>query len=395
MNYQDLKNPDLVETVRRFEGYRERIEQAFAQARGGRVQDAEDPARLKSFAARERMHRRAEARAGARAILAPGVGQERLLGAGNDILSIEFLEAGLIASSAVGMLTVQGMDFGTGFLIGNGLLMTNHHVIGSADQAQGSELELNREDNRIGIAKQAETFDLVPERFFMTDRDHDFTIVAVAERSSMGRPLSEFGYHPIIAQEGKIRIGDPVNIVQHPGGGMKSVVLHDSRFLYLENGGEVDCYCWYTSDTQPGSSGAPVFNNRWEVVALHHKSIPKTNDQGELVDRQGRPIPKRRGEDELASAVWVANEGIRASRLARAIATLPIAPEHEDERQRLLALWGQGKVRVPDLESGRETPLERQPYPETQASAAMPPSGAVAAGGLPIVITIRIGAEGA
>ena len=26
----------------------------------------------------------------------------------------------------------------------------------------------------------------------------------------------------------------------------------------------------YLADTLPGSSGSPVLNNRWEVVALHH-----------------------------------------------------------------------------------------------------------------------------
>lgn len=375
MRVQDLKDPGLAASVGRFQAHRERIETAFENARSGRIQDAEEGARLSKFAARERMHQRAEARAGVRAILAPpGLGQERVLGAGNDILSIEFLEAGLIASEAVGMLTVEGMDFGTGFLIGNGMVMTNHHVVATPDQAAGSELELDREDNRIGSAKPSETFDLDPGRFFMTDEALDFTIVAVAERSRAGRPLAQFGYHPLIAQEGKIRIGDPVNIIQHPSGGMKSVVLHDSRFLFLENGGELDPYCWYTSDTQPGSSGSPVFNNRWEVVALHHRSIPKTNDKGELVDLQGRPIPRVRGQDEPAAAVWIANEGIRASRLVKAIESAQIAPEYVPERNTLLDLWAQNKIRGQGAEAGR-----RDPSGSSAAPPKAPASGAESA----------------
>ena len=29
----------------------------------------------------------------------------------------------------------------------------------------------------------------------------------------------------------------------------------------------------YSADTEPGSSGSPVFNDQWEVVALHHASV--------------------------------------------------------------------------------------------------------------------------
>ncbi len=397
MRYNEMKDVETVESVRRYLEHRTTILEAFNNARTGRLKEAEDPVRLSKFAERERMHRRAEARTGARAILTPATGQERLLGVGNDILSIEFLEAGLIASSAVGMLTVQGMDHGTGFLIGNGLVMTNHHVIAAPDQAEGSELELDREDNRIGPAKGSETFDLEPGRFFLTDKALDFTIVAVAEHSRLGRCIADFGFHPIIAQEGKIRIGDPVNIIQHPNGGMKSVVVHDSRFLYLENGGELDPYCWYSSDTQPGSSGSPVFNNRWEVVALHHRAIPKTNDKGELVDHQGRLVPRGRAEAEPSGTVWVANEGIRASRLAHAIAELPLSPDQEEERGKLLDLWAKAKVRVPG--QGLEQTTAAQPLPEaTSAEAATAsertgPAAEASALGLPIMITIRIGRE--
>ncbi len=30
----------------------------------------------------------------------------------------------------------------------------------------------------------------------------------------------------------------------------------------------------YTTDTEPGSSGSPCFNQNWELVALHHSGDP-------------------------------------------------------------------------------------------------------------------------
>jgi len=56
-----------------------------------------------------------------------------------------------------------------------------------------------------------------------------------------------------------------VNIVQHPQGRRKEVSLHDNKVGYV-----YDKVIRYSADTEPGSSGSPVFNNQWELVALHH-----------------------------------------------------------------------------------------------------------------------------
>ena len=34
---------------------------------------------------------------------------------------------------------------------------------------------------------------------------------------------------------------------------------------------------FYQTDTKPGSSGSPVFNKDWKVVALHHKGQTMEN----------------------------------------------------------------------------------------------------------------------
>lgn len=59
--------------------------------------------------------------------------------------------------------------------------------------------------------------------------------------------------------------GERVNIIQHPRGRLKELSLHDNKVTYV-----YDKVIRYTTDTEPGSSGSPVFNNQWDLVALHH-----------------------------------------------------------------------------------------------------------------------------
>jgi endonuclease G, mitochondrial len=392
----DLKDPGMQASIDRYRQHQAKITKALDPATLGQPEKLELPERIEQFAARERRIIRDEMRQGVRGVKALNVGEERALGETNDLLSIEFFEQGLIAARAVGMLTVAGSEFGTGFLVGRRILMTNHHVIRDPESAESCELELDREDNRFGEAKQSEVFDLEPKRFFLTQPGLDFTLVAVSAQSHNGRPIDAFGFHPIIAQQGKIRISDPVNIVSHPKGGMKCVVVHDSRLLYLEDGGAIDDYCWYSSDTEEGSSGAPVFNNRWEVVALHHRSIPKTNAKGQYVDRNGRAIAKDKADD--SNLVWIANEGIRASRLVRAIESAPLDPGYETERGGLLDLWSSAKSGSVGVERFSAADSERQPQhgkppPADRIAVDIGHAAESAPGGLPIVITIRIGRE--
>lgn len=90
--------------------------------------------------------------------------------------------------------------------------------------------------------------------------------------------------------------------------------MHDSCLLYLDDQNQdMEKYCLYSSDTEEGSSGSPVFNNRWEVVALHHKAVPKTDKKGNFVDVNDHQIL------DIKDKVYIANEGVRVSRLVKAI----------------------------------------------------------------------------
>jgi len=307
---------------------------------------AESKSRLREFARRQEILLDEEAKFSAiKNQINPDdgaeLGLERKIGKTDDKLSVEFFEAGLLAAKSVGRFNIIfGSSFGTGFHIGHQVVITNHHVFSDPSLAGSSEFELNVEENKLGKAKKILSYSLDPGRFFLTNKKLDFTLIAVSDPIGNNPPIDNFGWHVLLNVQGKIRVGDPVNIIQHPDGKEKAIVVHNSHFLHLENDTNSEQYCWYSGDTEEGSSGAPVFNNRWEVVALHHKAVPKTNRNGDIVDRNGRAMSKTRMEENPEEIAWVANEGIRASRLVQAIKGASISdPAQSKIRDELITLW--------------------------------------------------------
>ena len=262
---------------------------------------------------------------------------ERQIGLTRDLLSIEFFEQGLDAARSVGRIVTLGRASGTGFLVSPELVMTNQHVLRSRSEAEGSTLELDFEANRFGVPKTTQSFRLRPARFFLADAGLDFALCAIDPTSAQGMALAAYGFRPLIGKEGKIAIGEPVNIVQHPRGLEKQIVIRNNRLVDLPDAPAMDAFFHYEADTDRGSSGSPVFNDQWEVVALHHSGVPKTNAKGQLVDDRGRVITE---QGDSGRIVWVANEGIRVSRLVAHIRTRELTDRAAEAlRRSTLDLW--------------------------------------------------------
>lgn len=267
--------------------------------------------------------------------LTPGLGQEAHIGEKNNILSGEFLEIGILTARSVCRIS-QGLKTGTGFLVGNGVVVTNHHVIKNEEEAKSSLFEFLFDDNSIGTPRSTETYVANTDHFFWADEDLDICFLGLQGVTD----INIFGWLPLLREEGKALIGDPTNIIQHPAGEKKRIVVHDSTFTLVDNGTDADAFCWYTGDTNKGSSGAPVLNNRWEVLAVHHKAIPDTDVNGHVLDVNGKKIAKDRFEENDAQVRWLANEGIRVSRIVAKLEAQDFDnAQHALVRDDLLALW--------------------------------------------------------
>jgi endonuclease G len=345
---------EVLERLRRVEGKIAATQAAIAEGRPG----ADSATRLEWFNVREKARRQAElARAdGDRVALERTV--EAIVG-DNDILLLGFLAAGLLAARSVGR--VRGLKTGTGFLVSPTMFMTNNHVLPTADLAAVHYIDFEEFDV-LGEHSATTVCALDPERFFFTERMLDVTLVALEDSAKVREEIEPLGWHPMVRQQGKTRVGDPVNIIQHPGGRTKSIVLHNSNLTHLVNEVKgLDPFCWYTSDTEPGSSGSPVFNNRWEVVAVHHRSIPATNEAGEIIDAAGSPIERSRFLTDPAAALFHANEGTRTSRIVKALqAWRPASSRVGELRDDLLSLWSSARLRNTGQEAAREAARRRR-----------------------------------
>ena len=176
-----------------------------------------------------------------------------------DFLPARFLVDGAKQSEAVCRIVIrqgnQLRGYGTGFLIGEHYIMTNNHVLSSRDIANGSIAEFGYEDDST-VTRVA----LKPEGLFITNKELDFTIVECEPDA-----IADITRIPLLRNPATITRNERVNIIQHPSGETKQVAIHKNNVIRVK-----DKVIHYRTDTEPGSSGSPVFNNNWELVGLHH-----------------------------------------------------------------------------------------------------------------------------
>lgn len=241
----------------------------------------------------------------------------------SDLMSVNFFDRGAHAARSIGRIRIRTATgspagFGTGFLVSPRLLLTNNHVLPDAETASFSQIEFNYQDGLNGDRLQSIPFDLEPDTLFLTSQRLDFSLVAVRQTDRANAPLASFGWHPLIAQEGKVIVGEYVTIIQHPNGEPKQVALRENQLIDV-----LPDFLHYQTDTAPGASGSPVFNDQWEVVALHHSGVPKRDDRGRILNLNGEPWTPEQGEQRVA---WLANEGVRISRIIQYVKTQTAVP---------------------------------------------------------------------
>ncbi|RDC62468.1 S8 family serine peptidase [Adhaeribacter pallidiroseus] len=257
-----------------------------------------------------------------------------------------------------------GSGYGTGFLIAPNLIITNNHVLPDAETAQTSLAQFKYELLGTG-ASDPVTFKLRPDLFYMTSPIEkqitvpfsglDFTIVAIETKSEEGIAVTDFQPVRLDKSLGKILDGENCIVIQHPAGDYKKVVLKDIRMLTL-----TDNFLIYESDTLPGSSGSMVVGlGTGEVVALHHSGVPRRNNQGQWLRKNGTVVEPGDPDDVID---WMGNEGIRISSILKAIAKIEIPKEMEQYRNQIFEIAA--------MPAPKETAVAPPPAPLSESAPA-------------------------
>ena len=244
---------------------------------------------------------------------------DRLVGA-TDQLNVSYLERGRIAADAVARIEVRDGDStttgcATGFMISPRLLLTNHHVLPTADDAAQSWLQFRHEFDALGRALEPCVFALDASAFFWTDAELDTTVLAVApETPDRRQSVSRFGWLRLSASGDLVLPGEWLTAIHHPGGAPKQLALRQN--LLVERG---PAELWYATDTAAASSGAPLFNDSWQVVGIHRGGVPARDPEGAILTLDGEPWKEALDESRI---VWRAGVGTCTSAIVGQLASL-------------------------------------------------------------------------
>lgn len=146
----------------------------------------------------------------------PNASLEQLTKGGRSLRPVDFALAQK-RSNCVGRIVIKFDSedkLGTGFLLNDNWVLTNHHLIPNVETA-------NSADSYI---------------------DFNFEVEAI--------------------------VGEHAHVIQHPMGRKKEY----DRGTVIQ---VVDGRITYDTETEPGSSGSPVFNSNWQLIGLHYSSAGK------------------------------------------------------------------------------------------------------------------------
>jgi len=222
---------------------------------------------------------------------------------GETSFGLDSIKELLAACKSVGcVINTGGERLGTGFLVRGASLkealgdspifVTNAHVISetvpNAIPPKNALVTFEVESAQAGEPKNYKVgevlFTSVPGDLGVCcawSENLDITIVRLEGLAPTAQPLKLAGMLPLVDPKAK------AYVIGHPRGSGLQISLQDSLLLDID---DEERLVHYRTPTDPGSSGSPVFNTRWEVMALHHggsRETPRLHGSGKYEANEG------------------------------------------------------------------------------------------------------------
>lgn len=222
-------------------------------------------------------------------------GLERIINSEDNFLDLYLLNGALACAKTV--CRIEGpinSPLGTGVLIGPDLLLTNHHVLPSEDALSDAVARFGYMVDATGVAPKGKIVRIRSDFYYSSPSEElDYALVRTHEDplAELSANKSHRGFVQLTAHS--VRNNERVNIIQHPNGDPMKVVMTQNYVVDI-----TAKRIQYVADTMDGSSGSPVFNRNWDMVALHHS---------------GQPYPPESATEKLKKAwkgTFRVNEGV-------------------------------------------------------------------------------------
>lgn len=225
---------------------------------------------------------------------------ERVINSEDNFLDINLLAGAIYSAQAVCQIenregtNVEKKAIGTGFLIGPDLLLTNQHVVRDKKYLTEMVARFGYQIDANGVPLPGHKVCFRPDFYFSSDSSSlDYALLRLQEQPlthiAVNHNANDLSYLDLVWQgkhrgylllaERFIKEQDRLNIIQHPNGKSMKVVLTQNYVIADMTETRVQ----YVADTMDGSSGSPVLNQNWEVVALHHSGEPYPPDAAKSV----------------------------------------------------------------------------------------------------------------
>ncbi|WP_414752674.1 trypsin-like peptidase domain-containing protein [Anabaena sp. CCY 9910] len=166
----------------------------------------------------------------------------------------ENLKAIKTRSSVCRIESPKGMGIGTGVMIAKNLILTCNHIF-SKTQVRQAWVRFNYNADSRQLDKDLYELDM---NFVSFSSRHDYALIKLKEN-----PQQQIA----VNSEQILDSGQGIRIIHHPQG--NPLIISDIGEIVQVGEDYID----HNLKTDNGSSGAPIFNRQWELIAIHQGNV--------------------------------------------------------------------------------------------------------------------------